>query len=84
MAQSLLGMAIFVLAGGFIWEHVARVAAERDARDASAHQSDVATKRIDSHELEDLKWKLDAEKKIEELKSRVIDLENVNRERGGR
>lgn len=77
-------LAIVVLAGVIVWEHVARVAAERDARDAGSHQIDVASKRLDARELEDQKWKLDADKKIDELKSRVIDLENVNRERGGR
>ncbi len=85
MARELaLVLAVVLLAGALVWEHVARVAAERDARDASSHQSDLATRRIDSHELEDQKWKLDADKKIDELKSRVIDLENINRERGGR
>jgi uncharacterized protein YceH (UPF0502 family) len=76
--------AIVVLCGALVWEHVARVAGERDARDASSHQSDLAAKWNDSHELADQKWKLDADKKIDQLKSRVIDLENVNRERGGR
>ncbi len=79
-----LVLAMVLIAGALVWEHVTRVGAERDARDVNAHQSDVATKRIDSHELDDQKWKLDADKKIQELRSRVSDLENVNRERGGR
>lgn len=74
-------LAVVALAGALWWERTARLQGDRETRDGASDANTLTTKTINERDILDLKWKLDAEKKLDEMKSRVIDLENVNRDR---